>query len=56
MTDRALVVDDSSFQRTIVSNTIDDWFDVVATAENGNEAIRQFKRASPDVVNWKRLD
>jgi len=50
MSDRALVVDDSSFQRTIVSNTIDDWFDVVATAENGNEAIRQFKTADPDVV------
>lgn len=50
MTDRALVVDDSSFQRTIVSNTIDDWFNVVATAENGNEAIEQFKLASPDVV------
>jgi two-component system chemotaxis response regulator CheY len=50
MSDRALVVDDSSFQRTIVSNTIDDWFDIVATAENGNEAIKQFKKERPDVV------
>lgn len=50
MSDRALVVDDSSFQRTIVSNTIDDWFDIVATAENGNEAIEQFKKERPDVV------
>lgn len=50
MSDRALVVDDSSFQRTIVSNTIEDWFDIVATAENGNEAIDQFKKERPDVV------
>ncbi|MFW6320258.1 MAG: response regulator transcription factor [Halohasta sp.] len=50
MSDRALVVDDSSFQRTIVSNTIDDWFDIVATAENGEEAIDQFKDKRPDVV------
>jgi len=50
MSDRALVVDDSSFQRTIVSNTIDDWFDIVATAENGKEAIAQFKDKKPDVV------
>jgi len=50
MSDRALVVDDSSFQRTIVSNTIEDWFDIVATAENGNEAIEQFKKERPDVV------
>ena len=50
MSDRALVVDDSSFQRTIVSNTIDDWFDIVATAENGKEAIEQFKEERPDVV------
>ncbi len=50
MSERALVVDDSSFQRTIVSNTIDDWFDIVATAENGKEAIEQFKKARPDVV------
>jgi len=50
MSDRALVVDDSSFQRTIVSNTIEDWFDIVATAENGKEAIEQFKAERPDVV------
>jgi len=50
MSDRALVVDDSSFQRTIVSNTIEDWFDIVATAENGKEAIEQFKKERPDVV------
>jgi two-component system chemotaxis response regulator CheY len=50
MSDRALVVDDSSFQRTIVSNTIEDWFDIVATAENGKKAIEQFKKERPDVV------
>ncbi|MFO7833763.1 MAG: response regulator [Halohasta sp.] len=50
MSDRALVVDDSSFQRTIVSNTIEDWFEIVATAENGKEAIDQFKEERPDVI------
>ena len=50
MSDRALVVDDSSFQRTIVSNTIEDWFEIVATAENGKKAIDQFKKERPDVV------
>lgn len=50
MSDRALVVDDSSFQRTIVSNTIEEWFEIVATAENGKEAIDQFKEERPDVI------
>jgi len=50
MSDRALVVDDSSFQRTIVSNTIEEWFEIVATAENGKEAIDQFKGERPDVI------
>ena len=50
MSDRALVVDDSSFQRTIVSNTIEEWFEIVATAENGKEAIDQFKEEQPDVI------
>jgi len=50
MTQRAIVVDDSSFQRNIVSNTIGNWFDVVGTAENGNEAIEVFEAKRPDVV------
>ncbi len=50
MTLRALVVDDSSFQRTVVSNTIDGWFDLVGTAADGREAIEMFKTKRPDVV------
>lgn len=50
MTQRAIVVDDSSFQRNIVSNTIENWFDVVGTAENGKEAIEVFAAKRPDVI------
>ena len=50
MTQRAIVVDDSSFQRNIVSNTIGNWFDVVGTAENGKQAIKMFDAKRPDVV------
>ncbi|TQQ81377.1 response regulator [Halonotius roseus] len=50
MTQQAIVVDDSSFQRNIVSNTIGNWFDVVGTAENGREAIKVFEAKRPDVI------
>ncbi len=50
MTYRTLVVDDSSFQRTIVSDTLDDRFDIVDTAENGKEAVTKFKELDPDVI------
>jgi len=50
MTQRAIVVDDSSFQRNIVSNTIGNWFDVVGTAENGKQAIEVFEAKRPDVI------
>ncbi|RJX48494.1 response regulator [Halonotius pteroides] len=50
MTQRAIVVDDSSFQRNIVSNTIGNWFDVVGTAKNGTEAIEVFEAKRPDVI------
>jgi len=50
MTYRTLVVDDSSFQRTIVSDTLDDRFAVVDTAENGKEAISKFEELDPDVI------
>jgi len=50
MTYRTLVVDDSSFQRTIVSDTLDERFDVIATAENGNEAISKFEELNPAVI------
>ncbi len=50
MTYRTLVVDDSSFQRTIVSDTLDDRFDVVDTAENGKQAVSKFEELTPDVI------
>jgi len=50
MVQRAMVVDDSSFQRNIVTNTIDNWFDVIGTAANGKEAIEVFREKRPDVI------
>jgi len=50
MTYRTLVVDDSSFQRTIVSDTLDDRFEVVDTAENGQQAVSKFEELDPDVI------
>jgi two-component system chemotaxis response regulator CheY len=50
MVQRAIVVDDSSFQRTIVTNTIDTWFDVIGTAADGKEAIEVFREKRPEIV------
>ncbi|ERH01194.1 MAG: response regulator containing CheY-like receiver domain and AraC-type DNA-binding domain protein [Halonotius sp. J07HN6] len=50
MVQRAIVVDDSSFQRNIVTNTIENWFDVIGTASNGKEAIEVFREKRPDVI------
>lgn len=47
---RTLVVDDSSFQRTVVSDTLDDRFEIVDTAENGKQAIEKFEELDPDVI------
>lgn len=46
----AIVVDDSSFQRSLVSETIDEWVDVVDTAENGREAVDVFTETEPDMM------
>lgn len=50
MTYRTLVVDDSSFQRTIVSDTLDERFEIVDTAENGKQAISKFEEFDPEVI------
>ena len=50
MTINALVVDDSSFQRTIVKETLRSWMNVIGTAENGIEAVEQYEFHKPDVV------
>lgn len=50
MTQRAIVVDDSSFQRNIITNTIENWFEVVGTAKNGREAIDVFREKRPEVI------
>jgi len=49
---RVLVVDDSAFMRKIFSDFIerDALFQVVGTAENGQEAIRKVKELNPDAV------
>jgi two-component system chemotaxis response regulator CheY len=50
MTLKALVVDDSEFQRNIISNALDGWVNVIGTAENGIEAVEQYKSHKPDFV------
>ncbi|MFF3921868.1 protein-glutamate methylesterase/protein-glutamine glutaminase [Paenibacillus lactis] len=49
---RVLVVDDSAFMRKIFSDFIerDALFQVVGTAENGQEAVRKVKELNPDAV------
>ena len=47
---RTLVVDDSSFQRTVVSDILDDRFDIIDTAENGAEAVSKFEEHDPEVI------
>jgi two-component system chemotaxis response regulator CheY len=51
MTDRVLVVDDSSFQRTVVRDALEGPFEVVAEAENGAEAVELFEAHEPDTVS-----
>lgn len=49
---RILVVDDSAFMRKIISDLIvqDPQFTIVATAENGEEAIQSVTKWKPDAV------
>ncbi|SEV93556.1 protein-glutamate methylesterase CheB [Halobacterium jilantaiense] len=48
---RALVVDDSHFMRTVISDILEDGgVEVVATAENGVRAVEQVESVEPDVV------
>ncbi|MFW6316907.1 MAG: response regulator [Halorubrum sp.] len=51
MTDRVLVVDDSSFQRTVVRDALEGPFDVVGEAEDGAEAVELFETHEPDAVS-----
>jgi two-component system chemotaxis response regulator CheY len=50
MTLNVLVVDDSEFQRNIISTALDGWVNVIATAEDGIEAVDQFEYHTPDLV------
>lgn len=50
MSPDALVVDDSSFQRSLVTETINEWVNVVDTAENGREAVELFAETEPAVI------
>ena len=50
MTLNVLVVDDSSFQRSMICETLDSWVNVIGTAENGIEAVEQYDYHKPDLV------
>ncbi|MFB6156356.1 MAG: response regulator [Haloferacaceae archaeon] len=45
-----LVVEDSEFMRDLLTETLSDDHDVVATAENGVEAVELYEEHDPDVV------
>jgi two-component system chemotaxis response regulator CheB len=48
---RALVVDDSHFMRTVISDILEDGgVEVVATADNGARGVEQVESVEPDVV------
>ncbi|WP_232701722.1 chemotaxis protein CheB [Halobacterium wangiae] len=48
---RALVVDDSHFMRTVISDILEDGgIDVVDTAANGKQAVKKVEAVEPDVV------
>ena len=48
---RALVVDDSHFMRTVISDILEDGgIDVVDTAANGKQAVKKVEATEPDVV------
>ena len=51
MTERVLVVDDSSFQRTVVRDALEGAFEVVGEAANGAEAVELFEAYEPDAVS-----
>ena len=50
MPPKAMVVDDSSFQRTVVSEAIGDYVEIVETTENGQKAVEMFAEAKPDIM------
>ncbi|MGM0605850.1 MAG: response regulator [Halobacteriota archaeon] len=50
MTIRALIVDDSALQRSIIRDILEDRFEIVGEAENGRDAVRAFLREEPDLV------
>lgn len=46
-----LIVDDAKFMRTLVRNALEgSGHKIIGEAENGNQAISQFKALSPDLV------
>lgn len=46
----ALVVDDSAFQRSMIKQILDDRFDEIEEAENGEEAVELYENVQPDFV------
>lgn len=50
MTMKFMVVDDSDVIRTKISAALNDEFEVVGTATNGQEAVQQFIELRPSVI------
>lgn len=45
-----LIVDDAAFMRTSIRKMIENDFNVVGEAENGEEAVKKYKQLKPDIV------
>lgn len=45
-----LIVDDAAFMRTSIRKMIENNFNVVGEAENGEEAVIKYKQLKPDIV------
>ena len=50
MTLNVLVVDDSSFQRNMICETLENWVNIAGTAEDGIKAVEQYEFHRPDIV------
>ncbi len=51
MSKRVLIVDDAAFMRIKLKDILEkNGYEVVAEAQNGNEAVEKYKEVNPDVV------
>ncbi|RPF55985.1 response regulator [Aquisalibacillus elongatus] len=51
MGDKVLIVDDAAFMRMMIKDILEkNGFEIVGEAEDGNQAVEQYKELKPDLV------